>query len=161
MAHKQNNETSNGTTTEIIDEADSSSPAEATRTTPTLQLRLEHPRDKRRVVFHAGVVDNEHLNRKKSKCCCIYKKPLAFDESSSDDDEDCEHCFGHPEKRKRNAKHSHDNVDNSSPETTHPDGPSTSTQAVTNPNPPAEPVDSSTNPKSPTQGSEFEQAHSS
>lgn len=43
------------------------------------------------------------------KGCCIYKKPLEFGESSSDDDEDeCDHCFGHVEKKKKNRKnHNH------------------------------------------------------
>lgn len=70
MAHKQstNNETSNGSTTEIIDETDARAQLESGRTTPTLLLRLEHPRNERRVAFHAGIIDNEHLNRKKSKC---------------------------------------------------------------------------------------------
>ncbi|XP_016971030.1 E3 ubiquitin-protein ligase PPP1R11 [Drosophila rhopaloa] len=161
MAQKQNNETGNGTTTQIVDEVDVGAPSDATRTTPTLQLRLEHPRDERRVVFHAGVIDNEHLNRKKSKCCCIYKKPLAFDESSSEDDEDCEHCFGHPEKRKRNAKHSHDQGENSCQDASHPDGPSTSTQAADSSLPPAEPVESPANRKPPTERVDFEQADSS
>ncbi|XP_017015171.2 uncharacterized protein ZK945.8 [Drosophila takahashii] len=161
MAQKQSNETTNGTTTEIIDEGDTCGPSEAARTTPTLQLRLEHPRDERRVVFHAGVIDNEHLNRKKSKCCCIYKKPLAFDESSSEDDEDCEHCFGHPEKRKKNVKHSHDHDENSCPEATHADGPSTSTRATDSTLPPAEPVESPANPKTPTHGVDLEQEGSS
>lgn len=37
--------------------------------------------------------------------CCIYKKPVEFGESSSDDDEDeCDHCFGHVEKKKKNRR---------------------------------------------------------
>lgn len=37
--------------------------------------------------------------------CCIYQKPLAFGESSSEEDDDeCEHCFGHVEKKKKNQK---------------------------------------------------------
>lgn len=37
--------------------------------------------------------------------CCIYKKPLEFGESSSEDDEDeCDHCFGHVEKKKKNRR---------------------------------------------------------
>lgn len=37
--------------------------------------------------------------------CCIYKKPLEFGESSSDDDDDeCDHCFGHVEKKKKNRR---------------------------------------------------------
>ncbi|EDV31540.1 uncharacterized protein Dana_GF14499 [Drosophila ananassae] len=160
MAQKPCSESTNGSTTQIVDEADASAPVDGTSTTPTLQLRLEHPRDERRVVFHDGVIDNEHLNRKKSKCCCIYKKPLAFGESSSEDDEDCEHCFGHPEKRKKNTKHnhSHDHGDGSTPHGILPDVPSTSTQAAETSPPPAEPV--STPPKSqpPNQGNDLEQA---
>lgn len=163
MAQKTNNDTNTATRTEIVDEVD------ANAATPTLQLRLEQPRDERRVVFHEGVIDNEHMNRKKSKCnlclltwleamanpftnilgCCIYKKPLAFGESSSEDDEDCEHCFGHPEKRKKNLKHSHnhdhDHGDggdgDSCPNSRLPDEPSTSAQAVNPGPPPAEPVE--------------------
>ncbi|XP_077868664.1 E3 ubiquitin-protein ligase PPP1R11-like [Saccoglossus kowalevskii] len=50
-----------------------------------------------------GTVDNENMNKKKSKCCCIYEKPRMFGESSSEDeDDDCEHCHGH---RKSDPKH--------------------------------------------------------
>ncbi|KAH8334105.1 hypothetical protein KR059_006677, partial [Drosophila kikkawai] len=146
MAQKSSNDSNNGTTTEIVDETDASG------STPTLQLRLAQPRDERRVVFHAGIIDNEHLNRKKSKCCCIYKKPLAFGESSSEDDEDCEHCFGHPEKRKKNLKHNHnhdhDHGDghDSCPNSRQPEEPSTSSQAGKPGPPPAEPVEGPAKP---------------
>lgn len=44
--------------------------------------------------------------------CCIYRKPLEFGESSSEEDDDeCEHCFGHVEKKKKNPKHHHSNGD--------------------------------------------------
>lgn len=35
--------------------------------------------------------------------CCIYEKPHKFDEDSGteSDDEDCEHCFGHVEMKKK------------------------------------------------------------
>lgn len=35
--------------------------------------------------------------------CCIYEKPRNFDESSSEEDSDdeCEHCKGHVEKKKK------------------------------------------------------------
>ncbi|EDW76318.1 uncharacterized protein Dwil_GK14722 [Drosophila willistoni] len=130
MAQKPIAET--GSSTKTLDEGDANKEPEA----PTLLLRLEQPRDERRVVFHAGVIDNEHMNRKKSKCCCIYRKPLAFGESSSEDDEDCEHCFGHPERRKKNSKnhnhdHSHDHGDESCPLARSNEDPSTSTQAAT------------------------------
>lgn len=48
------------------------------------------------------------------KGCCIYKKPLSFGESSSEDDEECENCYGHPEKKRKNRKH-RDGGDNGEP----------------------------------------------
>ncbi|XP_017124232.1 E3 ubiquitin-protein ligase PPP1R11 [Drosophila elegans] len=66
-----------------------------------LRLAQKEPTEKR-VGFHAGVIDNEHMNRRKSKCCCIYRKPHPFGESSSSTDDECEHCFGHPEVKARN-----------------------------------------------------------
>ncbi|KAL2734234.1 succinate--hydroxymethylglutarate CoA-transferase [Vespula squamosa] len=63
---------------------------------PTVRLRLRKPRSNKKVQWTQGTVDNEHMNKKKSKCCCIYKKPKNFGESSSDDsDDECEHCHGH------------------------------------------------------------------
>jgi len=55
-------------TTQTREETDGAESTEATESTPTLQLRLEQPRDDRRVLFHEGVIDNEHMNRMKSKC---------------------------------------------------------------------------------------------
>jgi len=53
------------------------------RQTPPLMLRLraETPQS---VDWSQDVVDNEHLNRKKSKRCCIYHKPRPFDESGTE-----------------------------------------------------------------------------
>merc|ERR1712054_242014 len=51
-----------------------------------LKLRLIPRRKQRKAVsWTDGVVDNEGLGRKSSKCCCIYHRPKAFDESSSDE----------------------------------------------------------------------------
>uniref|UniRef100_A0A1A9V1J0 E3 ubiquitin-protein ligase PPP1R11 n=1 Tax=Glossina austeni TaxID=7395 RepID=A0A1A9V1J0_GLOAU len=86
--------------TEVIAHEDISD----TTAQPVLRLRLRKPKNSKKVVWHEGTVDNEHLNKKKSKCCCIYKKPTAFGESSSEDDEECQNCFGHPEKRRKNRK---------------------------------------------------------
>ncbi|XP_053694789.1 E3 ubiquitin-protein ligase PPP1R11 [Sabethes cyaneus] len=72
---------------------------------PVLRLRLQKPPSSRKVQWTNGTVDNEHLNRKKSKCCCIYKKPLQFGESSSESEDECEHCFGHVELKKKNKPH--------------------------------------------------------
>ncbi|XP_016986676.1 type 1 phosphatases regulator YPI1 [Drosophila rhopaloa] len=84
--------------------ADSSDSVHHAPATPCLlRLRLAHQEPaERRVGFHAGVIDNEHMNRRKSKCCCIYRKPHPFGESSSSTDDECEHCFGHPEVKARN-----------------------------------------------------------
>lgn len=44
-------------------------------------------------------VDNENMNKKKSKCCCVYVKRHAFGESSSESEDECENCFGHVEMK--------------------------------------------------------------
>ncbi|XP_053673376.1 E3 ubiquitin-protein ligase PPP1R11-like isoform X2 [Anopheles nili] len=71
---------------------------------PVLRLRLQKPRNGKKVQWTNGTVDNEHMNKKKSKCCCIYVKPRAFGESSSESEDECEHCFGHVELKKKNQK---------------------------------------------------------
>ncbi|CAF1499110.1 unnamed protein product [Rotaria magnacalcarata] len=43
---------------------------------PALVLELNHSNETGpRVQWTEETIDNEHLNRKKSKCCCIYTKP--------------------------------------------------------------------------------------
>uniref|UniRef100_A0A4Y0BKH9 E3 ubiquitin-protein ligase PPP1R11 n=1 Tax=Anopheles funestus TaxID=62324 RepID=A0A4Y0BKH9_ANOFN len=71
---------------------------------PVLRLRLQKPRNGKKVQWTNGTVDNEHMNKKKSKCCCIYVKPRVFGESSSESEDECEHCFGHVELKKKNQK---------------------------------------------------------
>jgi len=88
------------------DSSDSVPQVAAVASPCVLRLRLaqtqpEKPK-KKRVGFHAGVIDNENMNRRKSKCCCIYRKPHPFGESSSSTDDECENCFGHPEVKARN-----------------------------------------------------------
>ncbi|XP_044006726.1 E3 ubiquitin-protein ligase PPP1R11-like [Aphidius gifuensis] len=62
----------------------------------TITLCLRKPRSSKKVQWTSSTVDNENMNKKKSKCCCIYEKPKEFGESSSDESEDeCEHCHGH------------------------------------------------------------------
>ncbi|XP_036334965.1 E3 ubiquitin-protein ligase PPP1R11-like [Rhagoletis pomonella] len=78
--------------------------AEDVDSAPVLRLRLKKPGPDRQVAWREGTVDNEKMGKKKSKCCCIYKKPVNFGESSSSDEEECEHCFGHPEKRRKNIE---------------------------------------------------------
>ncbi|KAJ1969377.1 Type 1 phosphatases regulator ypi1 [Dispira parvispora] len=80
----------------------------------TLYLRAEPsptldapPRRQPRVKWDNDVVDNEGLNRKKSKVCCIFRKTRRFDESDSDEsDSDCDsddHHHGHDNKGKSNG----------------------------------------------------------
>lgn len=70
-----------------------------------LRLRKPPSRNRRHVAWTEGTVDNEHMNRLKSKCCCVYVKPHKFGESSSDsEEEECEHCRGHVERRQRNKQ---------------------------------------------------------
>eukprot|EP01083_Nonionella_stella_P316418 1147173_1 len=45
-------------------------------------------RRKRNVKWTNDTVDNEHMNKKKSKSCCIYHKPRRFDESDSESGND-------------------------------------------------------------------------
>ncbi|KAL3282764.1 hypothetical protein HHI36_005931 [Cryptolaemus montrouzieri] len=78
----------------------------------TVRLRLKKPSTDKKVQWSTETVDNEHMNKKKSKCCCIYTKPRSIDEensssSSDSDDEECELCKGHIKKKKK--KHSHEN----------------------------------------------------
>ena len=38
--------------------------------------------------------------------CCIYEKPHRFDESDSEEsDDECEHCFGHVERKHKKHQH--------------------------------------------------------
>lgn len=68
-----------------------------------VRLKLRKPKSDKKVKWDADTVDNEHMNKRKSKCCCIYKKPREFDESSSSEsDDECENCYGHADHRKKN-----------------------------------------------------------
>ncbi|XP_014220826.1 protein phosphatase 1 regulatory subunit 11 [Trichogramma pretiosum] len=68
----------------------------------TLRLCLKKPKSDKKVKWTQGTVDNEHMNKKKSKCCCIYEKPKKFGESSSEDsDDECEHCHGSKDAHKK------------------------------------------------------------
>ncbi|EFN82980.1 Uncharacterized protein C7orf10-like protein [Harpegnathos saltator] len=78
---------------------------------PTVRLRLRKPKSNKKVQWSQGTVDNEHLNKKKSKCCCIYEKPKTFGESSSEDsDDECEHCHGHKDAHKKVLPKAGDNT---------------------------------------------------
>ncbi|XP_049872221.1 E3 ubiquitin-protein ligase PPP1R11-like [Pectinophora gossypiella] len=97
-----------------------------------ITLRPTKPQERKKVVWTEDTVDNENMNKKKSKCCCIYEKPRKFDESSSEEDSDeCEHCFGHVERRKKHT-HTHQQASTA--------GPGTSTQVSQMQEEPPEPT---------------------
>ncbi|CAG5048143.1 unnamed protein product [Parnassius apollo] len=67
-----------------------------------ITLRPNRTQTRKKVVWTEDTVDNENMNKKKSKCCCIYEKPRRFGESDSESsDDECEHCFGHVEQRRQ------------------------------------------------------------
>ncbi|CAL8083358.1 unnamed protein product [Orchesella dallaii] len=72
---------------------------EAQESSSTVRLVLRKPKNKKKVVWTEETVDNEHMNKRKSKCCCIYKKPHVFGESSSESEDECENCHGHVDMR--------------------------------------------------------------
>ena len=89
------------TTTTTVAEAPSSS---ATEPAAPLVLKLRGKRT-RRLRWADDVVDNEDLDRKKSKCCCIFHRQRSFDSDGSGDDgsnhgSDCEEGAA---KRQRSA----------------------------------------------------------
>ncbi|XP_022858182.1 protein phosphatase 1 regulatory subunit INH3 [Olea europaea var. sylvestris] len=72
--------------------------------TETLVLKLKPP--KKKVSWKEGTVDNEFMNKKRSKKCCIFHKEKPFDEDDSDEDDYHKHshdagdrncCHGHGE----------------------------------------------------------------
>jgi len=102
MAERASSSVSGDTQTITLTEVVDARPAEEHR---ALTVELRKPKTDKQVKWTEGTVDNEHLNRKKSKCCCIYEKPRKFGESSSESEgEECENCFGHVEKKKDKQK---------------------------------------------------------
>ncbi|CDS13779.1 hypothetical protein LRAMOSA05953 [Lichtheimia ramosa] len=95
-------------------------------------LRLRGDMSARRpraIQWDESVVDNEHMNKKKSKICCIYHRPRAVGESSdeesssdssssssdSDSDSSCDHHHRHhhhqsKKKKKRNPREASPNA---------------------------------------------------
>jgi len=86
-------------TTETVTET-SQQPSTSTQS-EELVMRLEPAESGPRVRWTTDTVDNELMQKKKSKCCCIYKKSKNWNESSDEEDSDCEtgNCRGHVEKR--------------------------------------------------------------
>ncbi|KAK9510346.1 hypothetical protein O3M35_005151 [Rhynocoris fuscipes] len=100
MAERTSEAVGSGTQTVTLDQVD----GRVSQGVRTIRLTLRKPKPAKQVKWSTETVDNEHLNRKKSKCCCIYEKPKNFGESSSESDDECENCFGHVELKKKNRK---------------------------------------------------------
>ena len=72
----------------------------------SLVLKLRKPKSDKKVQWQEGVVDNEFMGKKSSKCCCIYSKPHKFGESDSESDDDSgddDCCHEHRVARKKGA----------------------------------------------------------
>ncbi|VVC44590.1 Protein phosphatase inhibitor [Cinara cedri] len=73
-----------------------------------VHLKLKKPKNNhKQVSWDAQTVDNEHLDKKKSKCCCIYEKPKKYgdpdeDKSDESDNDECDSCMG---KKKTHQLH--------------------------------------------------------
>ncbi|KAI8984133.1 phosphatase inhibitor-domain-containing protein [Mycotypha africana] len=110
---------------EFFDKTDSNGASEEDDQEPFGVLHLRGDMNARRRLIHwdESVVDNEHMNKKKSKICCIYHKPRAVGESSdessssssndgSDSDDSDDSVNNESEKiahqrHSRTCKHSH------------------------------------------------------
>eukprot|EP00438_Fugacium_kawagutii_P024464 Skav208078 [mRNA] locus=scaffold1800:97442:103107:- [translate_table: standard] len=69
----------------------------------TLHLVLQ-PRPQHNVTWAEDTVDNEHMNKKKSKKCCIFSKPRAFGESSSESEGSDDDGAARPTRPKKNTR---------------------------------------------------------
>ncbi|GAA5872275.1 hypothetical protein JCM16303_001038 [Sporobolomyces ruberrimus] len=92
---------------------DASSSASSTPSDGVLRLRGSGMPGNR-VQWTDETIDNEGLNRKKSKICCIYHKPKEFDESSDESSTDGEDSDGsadsrqeRPQRTRRHRHHRH------------------------------------------------------
>ncbi|KAI7868496.1 phosphatase inhibitor-domain-containing protein [Spinellus fusiger] len=84
-------------------------------------MSIQRPRA---IQWDESVVDNEHMNKKKSKICCIYHRPHAIGESSESESSDSDsnsdssnddrarpshshhhHHSHHDKKKKKNPRH--------------------------------------------------------
>ncbi|CAK1603593.1 unnamed protein product [Parnassius mnemosyne] len=90
------------TTSTAVTTASSQIPEAPVEPVAVITLRPNRTQTRKKVVWTEDTVDNENMNKKKSKCCCIYEKPRRFGESESESsDDECEHCFGHVEQRRQ------------------------------------------------------------
>ncbi|KAI8970596.1 phosphatase inhibitor-domain-containing protein [Pilobolus umbonatus] len=74
-----------GSRTVIVEDIETESETESDSTIGVLRLRGDMSARRPRVIqWDENVVDNEHMNKKKTKICCIYHKPHVVGESSDE-----------------------------------------------------------------------------
>jgi hypothetical protein len=110
------NKIGNGVTTLLLDKQE----FEEDKKEEKLKLELKELKlklkEEKKVTWDEKVIDNEHMNKKKSKICCIYHRPrLNPDDPSSD--ESCSSCDekgknayerpNHYEKQKNKENNNH------------------------------------------------------
>lgn len=98
--------------TMVKDEQPTSTQTQTPPEQPVIRLRLRKPKTAKKVAWSANTVDNENMNKKKSKCCCVFEKTRQFGESSSDSDDECEHCRGHVELKKKDHRRTGEPAEN-------------------------------------------------
>ena len=54
--------------------------------TEITELLILKIRKKKKVTWDKSVIDNEHMNKRKSNICCIFHKKQDFSDSSCDED---------------------------------------------------------------------------
>ncbi|AFZ81591.1 protein phosphatase inhibitor domain-containing protein [Theileria equi strain WA] len=88
------------TTTAIANLNNSNSYTEngsSTITTIDIECKFTENDEAKSVTWDPNTIDNEHMNKKSSKCCCIFTGKKGHNCDSSSDDEGCE-------KTERNSK---------------------------------------------------------
>lgn len=92
---------------------------ESTKTNKQQQIN-KHSSNKKSVSFTDDTIDNEYMNKKKSKKCCIFHKQRNFDQSSSDSDNSDSNSDTDNSSHRHNhqCKHQHNNTDNSNTNST-------------------------------------------
>lgn len=87
-----------------------------------VHLKLKKPKNNHKQVrWDVHAIDNENLNKKKSKCCCIYKKPEKFgdpadgNESNESDNDECDSCMGKKKTHKLHRNNSQKEEQNEEP----------------------------------------------
>lgn len=92
-----------------------SSPAPVLHLRPRNEKEKQKKKSRSQVRWTDDVVDNEHMNKKKSKICCIFHPQREFGECSSDSDSGSSDSSSDEsdDDRRRPCNHNHDHEDGS------------------------------------------------